>query len=136
MRTIVGSRRNVKGQLTEFSKLTSFTFVISILYTFNLMVSTETSWWNILNLKIYTTPGYTVSLILLNLGHVFRFRIVSRMCSIYTFTVTIYFRILWMWLPYRCVLIWIEWCTSFLYQFFSFLSDILLDSRPSTCLVI
>ena len=33
------------------------------------------------NLKIYTTLGYIVSLILLNLGHVFRFRIVSRMCS-------------------------------------------------------
>ena len=30
-------------------------------------------------LKIYTTLGYIVSLILLNLGHVFRFRIVSRM---------------------------------------------------------
>ena len=29
--------------------------------------------------KIYTTLGYIVSLILLNLGHVFRFRIVSRM---------------------------------------------------------
>ena len=29
-------------------------------------------------LKIYTTLGYIVSLILLNLGHVFRFRIVSR----------------------------------------------------------
>ena len=28
-------------------------------------------------LKIYTTLGYIVSLILLNLGHVFRFRIVS-----------------------------------------------------------
>ena len=32
------------------------------------------------SLKIYTTLGYIVSLILLNLGHVFRFRIVSRMC--------------------------------------------------------
>ena len=32
-------------------------------------------------LKIYTTLGYIVSLILLNLGHVFRFRIVSRMCE-------------------------------------------------------
>ena len=30
------------------------------------------------NMKIYTTLGYIVSLILLNLGHVFRFRIVSR----------------------------------------------------------
>ena len=30
--------------------------------------------------KIYTTLGYIVSLILLNLEHVFRFRIVSRMC--------------------------------------------------------
>ena len=28
-----------------------------------------------------TTLGYIVSLILLNLGHVFRFRIVSRMCD-------------------------------------------------------
>ena len=46
----------------------------------NLMVSTEASWWNILNLKLYTTLGYIVSLILLNLEHVFRFRIVSRMC--------------------------------------------------------
>ena len=45
------------------------------------MVSTEASWWNILNLKIYTTLGYIVSLILLNLGHVFRFRIVSLMCE-------------------------------------------------------
>ena len=36
------------------------------------MVSTEASWWNILNLKIYTTLGYIVSLILLHLGHVFR----------------------------------------------------------------
>ena len=33
-----------------------------------------------MKLKIYTTLGYIVSLILLNLGHVFRFRIVSRMC--------------------------------------------------------
>ena len=33
-------------------------------------------------LKIYTTLGYIVSLILLNLGHVFRFRIVSRMCQL------------------------------------------------------
>ena len=32
-----------------------------------------------INLKIYTTLGYIVSLILLNLGHVFRFRIVSHM---------------------------------------------------------
>ena len=31
------------------------------------------SWWNILNLKIYKALGYIVSLILLNLGHVFRF---------------------------------------------------------------
>ena len=44
------------------------------------MVSTEASWWNILTMKICTTLGYIVSLILLNLGHVFRFRIVSRMC--------------------------------------------------------
>ena len=34
------------------------------------MVSTDASWWNILNLKMYTTLGYIVSLILLNLGHV------------------------------------------------------------------
>ena len=34
-------------------------------------------------LKIYTTLGYIVSLILLNLGHVFRFRIVSRMWNTY-----------------------------------------------------
>ena len=34
------------------------------------MISTEASWWNILNLKIYTTLGYIVSLIPLNLGHV------------------------------------------------------------------
>ena len=37
--------------------------------------------WSLLNtimLKIYTTLGYIVSLILLNLGHVFRFGIVSR----------------------------------------------------------
>ena len=33
---------------------------------FNVMVSTEASWWNILNLKIYTILGYIVSLILLN----------------------------------------------------------------------
>ena len=39
------------------------------------MLSTEASWWNILTMKIYTTLGYIVSLILLNLGHVFRFRI-------------------------------------------------------------
>ena len=45
------------------------------------MVSTEASWWNILKLKIYTTLGCIVSLILLNLGHVFRYRIVSRMCQ-------------------------------------------------------
>ena len=44
----------------------------------NLMVSTEASWWNILTMKIYTTLGYIVSLIFLNLGHVFRFR--GRMC--------------------------------------------------------
>ena len=43
------------------------------------MVSTEASWWNILNLKMYTTLDSIVSLILLNLGHVFRFRIVSDM---------------------------------------------------------
>ena len=48
---------------------------------FNLMVSTEASWWNILNLKIYTTLAYIVSLILLNLGHVFRFRISSAVCA-------------------------------------------------------
>ena len=35
-----------------------------------------------LELKIYTTLGYIVSLILLNLGHVFRFRIVSWRCEI------------------------------------------------------
>ena len=46
------------------------------------MVSTEASWWNILNLKMYTIFGYIVSLILLNLGHVFRFRIFSRMCEL------------------------------------------------------
>ena len=40
------------------------------------MESTEASWWNNLNLKIYATLGYIVLLILLNLGHVFRFRIV------------------------------------------------------------
>ena len=44
----------------------------------NLMVSTEASWWNILTIKIYTTLGYIVSLILLNLRHVFHFRIISR----------------------------------------------------------
>jgi len=44
------------------------------LFIFNLMVSTEASWCNILNLKMYTTLSYIVSLILLNLGHVFRFR--------------------------------------------------------------
>ena len=38
------------------------------------MVSIEASWWNILNLKIYITLGYIVSLILLNLGQVFRYR--------------------------------------------------------------
>ena len=32
---------------------------------FILMVSTEASWWNILTLKIHTTLGYIVSLILL-----------------------------------------------------------------------
>ena len=47
-------------------------------YSSNLMVSTEASWWNILNLKIHTTLGYIVSLILWNLGQVFCFRIVSR----------------------------------------------------------
>ena len=31
-------------------------------YSINLMVSTEASWWNILNLKIYTTLSYIVSL--------------------------------------------------------------------------
>ena len=41
------------------------------------MVSTEASWWNILTMKIYTTFGYIVSLILLNLAHVFRFRTVD-----------------------------------------------------------
>ena len=41
------------------------------------MISTEASWWNILNLKINTTLGYIVSQILLNLGHVFRSRIGS-----------------------------------------------------------
>ena len=35
-----------------------------------------------LKLKIYTTLGYIVSQIPLNLGHVFRFRIVSRMCRV------------------------------------------------------
>ena len=35
-------------------------------------------------MKIYTTLGYIVSLILLNLGHVFRFCIVSRMCVTHT----------------------------------------------------
>ena len=33
-------------------------------------------------MKIYTTLGYIVSRILLNLGRVFRFRIVSRMCQL------------------------------------------------------
>ena len=42
-----------------------------------LMVSTEASWWNNLKLEIHTTLDCIVSLILLNLGHVFRFRIVS-----------------------------------------------------------
>ena len=37
--------------------------------------------YEILSLKIYTTLGYIVSLILLNLRHVFRFRIISRMCQ-------------------------------------------------------
>ena len=36
------------------------------------------SWEFISLLKTYTTLGYIVSLILLNLGHVFRFRIVNR----------------------------------------------------------
>ena len=38
-------------------------------------------------MKICTTLGYIVSLILLKLGHVFRFRIVSRMCfqSVFTY---------------------------------------------------
>ena len=35
-----------------------------------------------LPLKIYTTLGYIVSLILLNLGHVFCFRIVSRVSHV------------------------------------------------------
>ena len=35
-----------------------------------------------INLKIYTTVDYIVSLILLSLGHVFRFHIVSRMCQL------------------------------------------------------
>ena len=34
----------------------------------NLIVSTEASWWNILNLKTHTTLGYIVSLILLDLA--------------------------------------------------------------------
>ena len=38
------------------------------IFLFNLMVSTEVSWWNILKLKLYTTLGYIISLILLNLG--------------------------------------------------------------------
>ena len=42
------------------------------------MVSTEASWWNILDLKTYTTLSHIVSLILSNLEHVFRFCIVSR----------------------------------------------------------
>ena len=46
--------------------------VIIVIFNFN----SKSNW-----LKIYTTLGYIVSLILLNLGHVFRFRIVSRMCS-------------------------------------------------------
>ena len=33
-------------------------------------------------LKKYTTLGYIVSLILLNFRHVFRFRIVSRICQL------------------------------------------------------
>ena len=44
----------------------SFVKDIQNLKTFNLMVSIEVSWWNILTLKIYTTIGYIVSLILLN----------------------------------------------------------------------
>ena len=32
----------------------------------------------VMNLKIYTTLGYIVSLILFSLGHVLRFRIVGR----------------------------------------------------------
>ena len=35
-----------------------------------------------LKLKIRTTLGYIVSLILLNVGHVFHFRFVSRMCQL------------------------------------------------------
>ena len=39
-----------------------YLFLVNLI--FNLMVSIETSWWNILTMKIYTTIGYIVSLIL------------------------------------------------------------------------
>ena len=49
------------------------------------MASTEASWWNILNLKIFTTLDYIVSQILLNLRHVFRFRIVGTQSYVSTY---------------------------------------------------
>ena len=58
----------------------------------NLMVSTEASWWNILNLKIYTTLGYIVSLILLNLGHVYIFKLWN---CVNTNNV----HMMWIWIP-------------------------------------
>ena len=44
-------------------------------------MKTHTLSVSLYNLKVYTTLGYIVSLIPFNLRHVFRFRIVSRMCE-------------------------------------------------------
>ena len=43
----------------ELIELIEFEFWLMILFS-NLMVSTEVSWWNILNLKIYTTLSETI----------------------------------------------------------------------------
>ena len=43
-----------------FVELTIMKINYSVLF-FILMVSTEASWWNILNLKIYATLGYIIN---------------------------------------------------------------------------
>ena len=81
-------RRGCAGDATRYTHFLGFLLIYLSITNFkhaeqsandiNVMVSTEASWWNILNLKICTTLGYIVSLILLNLGHVFRFRLTMR----------------------------------------------------------
>ena len=53
-------------------------YLMFLLCEFLLPVWVTVTYYFIFELKIYTALGYIVSLILLNLGHVFRFRIVSR----------------------------------------------------------